>query len=140
MKKKHTHATHRRISVLIADDHDMARRGIREIVESQPDLHVVAEASDGREAVEKARACEPSVVLTDIAMPEINGMEVTRQLQKELPGTQVLIITMHCSEELLKEAVQAGARGYLLKTNVDQELVQAIHALCRHRSHFQAAG
>jgi DNA-binding NarL/FixJ family response regulator len=124
------------VSILIADDHEVARRGLRAILESDPDLYVVAEASDGREALEKAKAYTPSVILMDIGMPKMNGVEATRQLHKELPEAQVLIITMHFSEELLKEAMGAGAMGYLLKTDADSELVSAIHSLSRQQCYF----
>lgn len=129
-------ANPRGTSILIADDHEVARRGFRAILECEPDLHVVAEASDGREAVEKAKTFTPCIILMDIGMPNLNGMEATRQLQRELPESQVLIVTMHSSEELLKEAMQAGAKGYLLKTDADRELITAIRSLCRHRSYF----
>ena len=136
MGREHQNGTPQRTSILIADDHEVARRGFRAILELEPDLRVVAEAIDGREAVEKAKACAPDVILMDIGMSDINGMEATRRLQKELPNTEVLIVTMYYSLELLEEAVQAGAKGYLLKSDADTELIVAIHALCRHRSYF----
>lgn len=97
---------------------------------------VVAEASTGREAVEKAAACGPGVILMDIGMPEMDGMEATRQLHRTVPEVQVLIVTMYFSEELVKGAVQAGARGYLLKSDADNELVAAIRSLCRHQQPY----
>jgi len=136
MRKHGRRVNPRGTSILIADDHEMARRGFRAILESEPDLHVVAEAGDGREAIEKAKLCVPDVILMDIGMSEMNGVEATRRLQKELPDTEVLIVTMYLSVELLKAAVQAGAKGYLLKTDVDSELVSAIHSLCRHQPYF----
>lgn len=124
------------ISVLIADDSETARRGFRAILETEPDVMVVAEASTGREAVEKAAACGPGVILMDIGMPEMDGMEATRQLHRTVPEVQVLIVTMYFSEELVKGAVQAGARGYLLKSDADNELVAAIRSLCRHQQPY----
>lgn len=131
-------AASRSIPILIVDDHEMARRSFRAILETEPDLHVVAEASNGLEAVEKAAACAPVVVLMDIGMAEMNGMEATRRLHHELPDIDVLIVTMHFSEELVKEAMLAGAKGYLLKTDVDRELIAAIRTLCRHESYFSS--
>ena len=124
------------ISILIADDHEVSRRGFRAILESQPDLRVVDEASDGSEAIEKAKACLPGIVLMDLGMPKLNGMEATRRLREELPNAQVLILTIHFSKELLEEAVHVGARGYLLKTEANNELVNAIRCLCRHQVYF----
>jgi len=126
------------VSILIADDHDIARRGLRAILEAEPGIHVVDEAANGREAVEKAKVQTPQVVLMDIGMPEMNGVEATRRLHSDLPSAEVLILTMHFSEELLKEAVQAGALGYLLKSDADRELIEAVHAVGRHRPYFSA--
>lgn len=136
MVKDRYGASPQRTSILIADDHEVARRGFRAILESEPDLHVVAEASDGCEAVEKAKAYGPCIILMDIGMPRMNGVEATRKLQKEVPESLVLIVTMHSSEELFKEAVQAGAKGYLLKSDADHELITAIRSLCRRRTYI----
>ena len=138
MVKRHKGNSPHDVSILIADDHDIARRGLRAILEAEPDLHVVDEAANGREAVEKAKMRSPQVVLMDIGMPEMNGVEATRRLHSDLPDAEVLILTMHFSEELLKEAVQAGAHGYLLKTDADRELIAAVHALGQHRPYFSA--
>ena len=138
MRTEQQSASSQGISILIADDHEVARRGFRAILESEPDLHVVAEASNGREAVEKAAACIPGVVLMDIGMSEMNGMEATRRLHDELPDVDVLIVTMHFSEELVKEAMLAGAKGYILKTDVDRELIAAIRTLRRHEPYISS--
>ena len=123
------------ITVLIADDHDWARRSYRDILESESGLRVVAEACSGREAVEKAAVCGPGVVLMDISMPEMNGMEATRVLQQRYPEIEVLILTVHCSVELVKEAFHAGARGYLLKTDADTELIPAVRSVGQHQTY-----
>ncbi len=128
----------RAVSVLIADDHEVARHGIRAILESERDLRVVAEAGNGREVMEKIKSCVPDVVLMDIGMPEMNGMETTRRLRQEFPNIEVLILTMHFSEELLNEAVQAGAKGYVLKNDADEELIGAVHSVSRHRSYYSS--
>ena len=122
--------------VLIADDHDVVRRGIRAVIETAPDLQVVGEASTGREAVQLAAETRPEIVIMDINMPELNGLDATRMIVKSQPNTQVLILTMHDSEHLVRELLQAGARGFVLKSDAGQELIQAIRALQNHQVHF----
>jgi DNA-binding NarL/FixJ family response regulator len=126
------------IRILIADDHDIVREGIRTLVQSQPRWVVCDEAATGREALEKARQHKPDVVVLDFSMPELNGLEVTRQICKALPRTEVLILTMHDSEQLAREILQAGARGYLLKTHTKRQLIPAIAALAEHKSYFDS--
>jgi DNA-binding NarL/FixJ family response regulator len=126
------------VRILIADDHDIVREGLRGLLESQPQWLVCDEAANGREAVEKARKHSPHVVVMDFSMPELNGLEATRQIRTALPQTEVLILTMHDSEQLAREFLAAGARGFLLKTHAKQQLVPAVSALARHQPFFDS--
>ena len=119
------------IRILLADDHTLVRRGICRLLEDQPDLEVVGEAADGHEAVRLASVLDPDVVLLDISMPGPGGIEVTRQVKQALPDTRVLILTVHEDESLLREAIQAGAAGYIIKRAVESELINAIRAVWR---------
>jgi DNA-binding NarL/FixJ family response regulator len=122
-----------RALILVADDHAIVRRGLRALVLSQPGWEVCAEACDGREAVEKAAQFKPDVAIVDLGMPELNGLEATRQIVKTSPQTEVLILTMHQSEEVVREVLKAGARGYVLKSDADQNLVAAVEMLLQHK-------
>jgi two-component system response regulator NreC len=115
-----------KIRVLLADDHTILRAGLRRMLNEQPDIEVVGEASDGRQAVSEALALKPDVVLMDITMPEMNGIEATRQVKRALDSTRVLILTMHENEEYLFQALRTGASGYILKEAADTELISAI--------------
>ena len=126
------------LRILIADDHDIVREGLRGLLESQPQWLICDEAANGREAVEKARQHSPHVVVMDFSMPELNGLEATRQIRAALPQTEVLILTMHDSEQLAREFLAAGARGFLLKTHAKQQLVPAVSALARHQPYFDS--
>jgi len=117
--------------ILIADDHDVLRAGLHALLSIESDLEVVGEASDGREVLRLARELNPDIVLLDLVMPGLGGIEVTRQLKKLLPDTRVLILTVHEDASLASEAMQAGAAGYLIKRAVESELIDAIHAVCR---------
>ena len=121
------------VRILIADDHDVVREGLRALLAPRPELQVCGEAATGREAVAQARALRPHVVVLDFSMPELNGLEATRQIRKALPDTEVLILTMHESETLAREVLAAGARGFVLKTEAKRQLVQAVEALARHQ-------
>lgn len=125
-----------KLQVLIADDHSIVRRGLRALVESQPDWEVCAEATNGREAVEKALAMRPQVVVLDFGMPEMDGLTATRKILDALPDTEVLILTQHDADAVIREVLRAGARGYILKTDAGEELVQAITALKHHKPFF----
>ncbi|MFQ6058798.1 MAG: response regulator [Anaerolineae bacterium] len=118
-----------KIRVLLADDHTILREGIRALLAAQPDIEVVGEASNGREAVAKARELKPDVILMDIAMPLLNGLEATRQIKKEHPEMDVLVLTMHDSEEYVSQILGAGAAGYVVKKAAASDLVSAIHAV-----------
>jgi len=122
-----------KVRILLADDHQVVRRGVRAIIESQTGWEVVAEASDGRDAVERVAQHKPDIVLLDIGMPGLNGLDATRAILKTFPQTEVLILTMHQSEELVHEVLRAGARGYVLKSDADSNLVAAINALLEHK-------
>lgn len=117
------------IRVLLAEDHTIVRKGIRSLLDDEPSVTVVGEAENGREAVEKAEALHPDIVLMDHTMPLLNGLEATRQLRKRLPETQVLILTMHTNEEYIFEFLQAGAAGYLVKQSAPTDLIAAIRAI-----------
>lgn len=121
---------------MIADDHAVVRRGVRSILESQPGWEVVGEASTGREALEQVRKLMPDVVVLDIGMPELNGLEATRHIVKEFPRTEVLILTMHNTEEVTREVLRAGARGVVLKSDADEVLVAAVKALRQHKPYL----
>ncbi len=127
------------LSILIADDHELVRKGLRSVLESRPGWTVCGEARHGREAVEKARECRPDIVIMDLTMPELNGLEATRQIRASLPDTEVLILTMHHSEQLVREVLSAGARGYLLKTDAGDAVFDAVEALVRHKPYFTAS-
>jgi len=120
-----------RTKVLLADDHTIVREGILSLLQEQPEVIVVGTAENGREAVEKARRTFPDVVVMDVAMPLLNGIEATRQLRRFLPQTKVIVLTMYADEEYVLRALQAGVRGYLLKKAAASELLQAIRTVER---------
>lgn len=124
------------LRILIADDHQMIRQGLRQLLEGHKDWEVCAEAATGRQAVELALKLSPHVVVLDLAMPELNGLEATRQIKKALPNTEVLIFTMHETEELTRDVLGAGARAYLLKSDASRQIVAAIEALAEHKPYF----
>jgi DNA-binding NarL/FixJ family response regulator len=128
-----------RLHILIVDDHEVVRRGLRALIESQPGWEVCGEAATGREAVEKTRNLKPNVVVMDIAMPELNGLDATRQIVKAIPRTAVLILTVHESEQLVHEVLEAGVQGYVLKSDAGRDLVAAIEALSQHKVFFTSS-
>ena len=113
------------VRLLVADDHEIVRRGLRSLLEAQPGWQVTAEASDGREAVEKAKEMKPDVTVLDISMPSLNGLEAARQMIKNDARAKILILTMHESDPLIREVLDAGARGYVLKSDASRDLVEA---------------
>jgi DNA-binding NarL/FixJ family response regulator len=121
------------LRLVIVDDHGVVRRGVRALLESHPGWQVVAEGSNGREAVELVRQLHPDVIVLDLSMPDMNGLEATRRILEESPQTEVLVLTMHHSEQLAREVLQAGARGYLLKSDADQNLIAAVDSLSQHK-------
>lgn len=128
-----------RLRILLADDHTIVRQGIRKILEEQPDWQVAAEAGDGREAVRKALELKPDVALLDIGMPLLNGIEATGQIVRLAPAVRVVILSMHPNEAYIGRALQAGARGYLLKDSADSDLVRAITLVSEGKSFFSPA-
>ena len=124
------------VRILIADDYGIVRYGLRRILERQPDWEVVAEACDGKTAVSKAIATKPDVAILDYSMPLINGIEATRQLRLHLPNTEVLILTVHADDDLIYKCLKAGARSYLLKSDMQVQLLSAIQSLAVHRPFF----
>jgi DNA-binding NarL/FixJ family response regulator len=121
------------VRILVADDHHVVRTGLRALLESKTGWQVCAEAANGREAVEKARELKPDVAVLDIGMPLLNGVEATRQIRKLSPKTEILILTMHDSDLLVQEVLEAGALGYILKDDADRNLIAAVDALRRHK-------
>ncbi|HSP54752.1 MAG TPA: response regulator transcription factor, partial [Dehalococcoidia bacterium] len=118
-----------KIRVLVVDDHAIVRDGVRLILEAQPDIEVIGEASDGKEALEKAHRLSPDVVVMDIAMPGMNGLEATTAIKQEIPAVQVLALTMHADHEYFFEVLNAGASGYVLKGGSSADLLAAIRAV-----------
>ena len=127
------------VRILIADDHDVVREGLKPLLGARADFQVCGEAATGREAVAQARELKPHVVVLDFSMPELNGLEATRQIRNALPDTEVLILTMHDSETLAREVLAAGARGFLLKTSAKGQLAAAVDALAQHQPFFAGA-
>lgn len=123
-----------KIRVLLAEDHVVVREGTRELIEREPDMEVVAEAGDGEEAVELSKRSRPDVVIMDIAMPKVNGIEATKLIKQELPTTAVLILTAYDNEQYIFALLEAGAAGYLLKNVRRSELISAIRAVQRGES------
>jgi DNA-binding NarL/FixJ family response regulator len=124
------------VRILIADDHEIVRRGLRNLIEAQPNWVVAGEAITGREAVEEARRLLPDLIIMDISMPELNGLEATRQIRKLAPEIQVLILSIHENERLVHEVLEAGARGYVLKSDAGRDLIAAVENLCQNKTFF----
>jgi DNA-binding NarL/FixJ family response regulator len=126
----------KKIRVLLADDHTVVRQGLRALLESEPDIAVIAEAETGRQAMDLANNLQPDVVIMDIAMPQLNGVEATRQITRETPGVKVLILSSYDDDEYLQQLTEAGARGYLVKQTAAADLVKAVHEVWRGDSSF----
>jgi DNA-binding NarL/FixJ family response regulator len=124
------------VRLLLADDHEIVRKGLRALLEAEPGWQVAAEAADGRDAVEKAQQIKPDIAILDISMPSLNGLEATRQIVKGISQTKVLVLTMHDSDPLIQQVLEAGARGYLLKSDAARDLVAAVDALRRNKTFF----
>lgn len=128
-----------KLRIMLADDHTLVRQGLRKIIEDRPDWEVVAEAGDGREAVRQAEEHKPDVAIIDVAMPLLNGIETTRQINKRSPATRILVLSMHSDEAYVNQILKAGATGYLLKDSADVDLLQAVAAVSKGKSFFSPA-
>jgi two-component system, NarL family, response regulator NreC len=126
----------KKIRILLADDHNLIRSGLRLVIEQQPDLAVVGEASDGREAVTLAASLKPDVAVLDIGMPNLNGIEAAKQITEGASGAAVVILSMYSDETYILRALKSGARGYLLKDSAESDLVRAIHSVAEGKSFF----
>jgi DNA-binding NarL/FixJ family response regulator len=126
----------KKVRILVADDHDVVRLGVRALLERQPEWEVCGEAVTGQDAVEKAKRLEPDVVVLDANMPELAGAEATRQILKAVPGCEVVILTVDESPELMRDLLQAGAHGYVFKSDLSTDLAGAVEALSQHANFF----
>jgi DNA-binding NarL/FixJ family response regulator len=124
------------LRILLADDHDVVRKGLRSLLEANPGWQVCGEAANGREAVKLAMRLKPDLAVLDLEMPELNGLEATRQIKKELPAIEVLIFTMHETDQFIRDALAAGARGYVLKADAGKYLIEGVEALSKHKPFF----
>jgi DNA-binding NarL/FixJ family response regulator len=127
------------LRILLADDHEVVRRGTRVLLESQPGWEVIGEAVTGREAVSKAEKLKPDIAILDVGMPELNGLEAARQIRAAVPECEVLVLSMHESEDIVREVLKAGARGYVLKSDAGLDLVAAVRSLRAHKPFFTSA-
>lgn len=124
------------LRILVVDDHEIVRKGLRAVLEKQPGWQVVAEAANGREAVDKAIETKPDITILDISMPSLNGLEAVRQIVKKVRRTKILILTVHDSDVMINQVIEAGARGFLLKTDAGRDLVTAVEALRQDKTYF----
>ncbi len=127
------------LRILLADDHMVVRRGLRNVLEARSDWIVVAEASNGRDAVKQAQELKPDVAILDVAMPLLNGIEAAREIVMRSPSTRVLVLTMHSDQPYVNQVLEAGAAGYLMKDSADVNLVEAVGAVSEGRSFFGPA-
>lgn len=124
------------LRILIADDHNLVRRGLKALIESRPGWQVCGEAHTGREAAAKAEQMKPDVVILDISMPGLNGVEAARRIRKSSPNTEILILSVHYSDQLIRDILDAGARGYVMKSDSDRDLIVAVQAMAEHKPFF----
>jgi two-component system, NarL family, response regulator NreC len=124
------------VRVLVADDHTIIRSGLRHLLEREADIEVVGEAADGREALELAEQLRPDVVMLDITMPKLNGIDVSRHIAAKFPKTSVIILSMHSDEGYVLKSLKAGARGYLLKDSAESDILNAVRAVSRGKAYF----
>jgi two-component system response regulator NreC len=127
------------IRILLADDHAMVRQGFRMILSSQPDMQIIGEAGNGKEAVEMTEKLLPDVIVMDVAMPELNGIEATRKIIAALPRSRILALSMHKDSVYVREILRAGARGYLLKDSIDSDLLAAVRAVAKGEGYLSPA-
>ena len=128
------------LRILVVDDHEIVRKGLRAVLEKQPGWQVVAEAANGREAVDKAIETKPDITILDISMPSLNGLEAVRQIVKKVRRTKILILTVHDSDVVINQVLEAGARGFLLKTDAGRDLVSAVEALRQDKTYLHPEG
>jgi len=133
-----TPSREKKIRILLADDHIVVRRGLRLLLESQPEFSVVAEASNGNQAVEAAASAQPDVIVLDIAMPHLNGIEAAQRILSAVPNVSIVILSMHSDEGYVLRALKAGAKAYLLKDSAEGDLIEAIKAVTRGKTFFSA--
>ncbi len=126
----------RRVRVMLVDDHEVVRQGVRSLIESVSDWTLCAEASSGEEALKLAPEAKPDIVVVDVSMPNVSGLDLILQLKRIAPKVEILVLTMHDSERIVAQALRAGARGYLLKSDGGEKLIEAITALSRHQTFF----
>ena len=126
----------RRLRILVADDHEVMRTGVRALIEQEPGLQVCGTAPNGQEAVEAARKLKPDVVILDMAMPELDGLEALREIKRALPNTEVVIFSAHRSEEVIGQVFEAGAKSYIQKSDCGRHLVAAIKSIAEHKPFF----
>jgi DNA-binding NarL/FixJ family response regulator len=124
------------LRILVADDHDLMRRGIKALLLSHAGWEVCGEAQTGREAVSLVEELKPDIVVLDISMPDLNGMEAARRIRKSSPVTEILILSLHFSDQLIREIVEAGVRGYIVKSDSDRDLIVAVETLAKHKPFF----
>jgi DNA-binding NarL/FixJ family response regulator len=124
------------VRILVADDHEVVRKGLVALLAQRPDWQVCAEAMNGREAVKLALKFRPNVAIIDLSMPELNGLEATRQIRHDVPETEVLVFSMYENEQFVRDLLAAGARGYVLKSDVSTQLITAIETVARHKPFF----
>src|SRR5271154_1595803 len=121
------------LRILVADDHDLMRRGIKALLQSHAGWEVCGEAHTGREAVTKAEELKPDIVILDISMPDLNGVDAAKRIRKSSPDTEVLILSVHYSDQLIRDILEAGVRGYIVKSDSDRDLIIAVEALANHK-------
>jgi DNA-binding NarL/FixJ family response regulator len=124
----------KKLRIIVADDHELVHRGIRDLLQDQRGWKVVGVAADGREAVEKVKKLKPDIAILDISMPEVDGLEATRRIREETRDTQVLVLTMHESDQMVRRVLEAGARGYVLKSDMAMQLVKAVKGVARGKT------